>query len=242
MMRGFDIQDRPSPSYDNRGEAVSMIVLHYTGMPSTDASLGRLCNSMSQVSCHYLVGETGNVFRLVNEDRRAWHAGEAHWRGETDINARSIGIELQNPGHQGGYKNFADPQIHMLIDMLRDILSRYDIPARNIVGHAEIAPMRKDDPGERFPWQRLAESDIGLWHGLSTNAGGASVDWSDIAAVTELQEKLIALGFDLVPYGTYSTETEAAVKAFQRHWQQGHASGMADQQTVAILDALLDKI
>ena len=175
--------DRPSPNFGPRksGGAVDMLVLHYTGMASAEASLDRLCDPEAQVSAHYLIDEVGAVYHLVDEEMRAWHAGLAYWRGETDVNSRSIGIELQNTGHDGGLPDFPELQIEALITLSREILMRYPIPPIGIVGHSDIAPDRKQDPGERFPWQRLADAGIGVFP-----KAGLSTDRSLDALLTEI--------------------------------------------------------
>lgn len=151
--------DCPSPnSGGRRGRAVSLIIIHYTGMISCEASLERLCDEQSEVSAHYLIDEDGVIFRLVPEDRRAWHAGASQWRGETDVNSVSIGIELQNPGHEHGYRDFPDAQIISLIALIKDIRSRHPIAPEQVIGHEDVAPGRKCDPGDKFPWARLRRS------------------------------------------------------------------------------------
>ncbi|MGE4529478.1 MAG: N-acetylmuramoyl-L-alanine amidase, partial [Rhodospirillaceae bacterium] len=156
--------DPASPNHDARpaGAPVDMLVLHYTGMETAAAALARLCDPAAKVSAHYLIDEDGAVHALVAEDRRAWHAGVSAWRGEADVNARSIGIELVNPGHEFGYRDFPARQIDALADLCREILARHPIPPRNVVGHSDVAPRRKTDPGERFPWPALAKLGIGL--------------------------------------------------------------------------------
>jgi len=156
---------RPSPNHNERptGTAINMLVLHYTGMKSCEAALGRLCDENAQVSAHYLIDEDGTLYHLVDESRRAWHAGVSSWRGITDVNAHSIGIELVNPGHEHGYRDFPEVQMVALIDLCKDVLSRHAIPAQNVVGHSDVAPERKQDPGELFDWQRLASNGIGMW-------------------------------------------------------------------------------
>ena len=155
----------PSPNFDDRPEvtAIDMLVLHYTGMPTANDALARLCDPAAQVGAHYMIDEDGTVHALIPEDKRAWHAGVSFWRGETDINGRSIGIELVNPGHEFGYRPFPDAQIEALILLAKGILRRHAIPPRNVVGHSDIAPSRKTDPGELFEWKRLAAEGIGLW-------------------------------------------------------------------------------
>ena len=156
-----------SPNFDARppGARIDMLVLHYTGMVSAEAAIERLCDPAAKVSAHYLIDEDGAVRRLVDENHRAWHAGEASWRGKSDINARSLGIELVNPGHEFGYRPFPEAQMAALEALAQDILARHTIEARNVVGHSDVAPRRKTDPGELFDWRRLAEAGIGLWPG-----------------------------------------------------------------------------
>ena len=155
--------EAPSPNFDGRTAPPSMIVLHYTGMQSGQAALDRLCDAAARVSAHYLVEEDGRVFRLVAEERRAWHAGASFWRGRRNVNGDSIGIEIVNPGHEWGYRPFPAVQVEAVIALLADIRTRWTIEDRDIVGHSDIAPNRKEDPGELFPWAALAEAGHGLW-------------------------------------------------------------------------------
>ena len=161
----IDAIHRPSPNFGDRarGGAIDMVVLHYTGMETTEDALYRLCDAGARVSAHYLIDEAGQVYALVGEAFRAWHAGEAAWAGDSDINSRSIGIEIANPGHEYGYRDFPGTQINALISLASDIIQRHGIPASRILGHSDVAPARKQDPGERFPWARLAEAGIGLF-------------------------------------------------------------------------------
>ena len=155
----------PSPNFDDRpdGTPIDMLVIHYTGMPTARDALERMCYAGARVSAHYMIDEDGTVYALVDEEKRAWHAGVSEWRGHTDINTRSIGIELVNPGHEFGYRSFPDAQMAALIALAREILNRHPIPPRNVVGHSDVAPRRKTDPGELFDWKRLAAEGIGLW-------------------------------------------------------------------------------
>src|SRR5579859_4450701 len=156
--------EMPSPNHDDRGGApIDMLVLHYTGMKTAKAALDRLCDPVAKVSAHYTIDEEGTVYAHVAEARRAWHAGAAYWAGATDINARSIGIELVNPGHEFGYRDFAEDQIAALTTLCHSILMRHPIPSWRVLGHSDVAPARKQDPGELFPWARLAKAGIGLW-------------------------------------------------------------------------------
>ena len=153
----------PSPNFDARTAPPDMLVLHYTGMPTGEEALARLRDPEAKVSAHYVVEEDGRVFALVPEERRAWHAGRSFWKGQTDINGASIGLEIVNPGHEFGYRPFPDAQIAAVMALVADVRSRWMVPDVNIVGHSDVAPDRKDDPGELFPWKRLAEAGHGLW-------------------------------------------------------------------------------
>jgi len=207
--------DWRSANFNSRdGQSVDMLVLHYTGMETGRAALERLCNPAAEVSAHYLIEEDGAVFRLVDETERAWHAGVASWRGEANINSRSVGIELVNPGHEFGYRNFSEAQYRALIPLCRDIVARHDIPARNVVGHSDVAPVRKQDPGERFDWQRLAGEGVGMWPAASAEA----------CADADVSRLLADIGYDV------SDET-AALTAFQRHFRPAIVDGVADDET-----------
>jgi N-acetylmuramoyl-L-alanine amidase len=213
------IAARPSPNFDARPDAVriDMLVLHYTGMIGAEAALDRLCDPAAKVSAHYLVDEDGSVYGLVPENKRAWHAGIAYWRGHRDINARSIGIELANPGHEFGYRDFTAPQMAALTDLARAILARHPIPASNILGHSDIAPDRKLDPGERFDWRGLAGRGIGLW----PSAEGAAQD-----------------AFELLGACGYDTATRQVVAAFQRRYRPRRIDGRLDDETRALVAGL----
>ncbi len=216
----------PSPNFGPRhAAAVDMLVLHYTGMPSAGEALARLCDPAAGVSAHYLVDEDGSVHALVAEAERAWHAGVASWRGGTDVNSRSIGIELVNPGHEFGYRAFPAAQIDALMELGRGILGRHPIPARNVVGHSDVAPTRKEDPGELFPWPRLHSGGLGLW----------PFDGDERAAVPA-PESAAAL---LAGYGYDVADLAAAVTAFQRHFRPGRLDGRLDEETAGRLLRLL---
>ncbi len=166
-MKKVKLVDNPSPNFDERGRDVDMIILHYTGMISAKEALGRLCDPVAKVSCHYLVDEDGTIFALVPEGKRAYHAGVGAWKGESDLNARSIGVEIANPGHEWGYRKFPARQIEMTIALVRDIRSRRAVPLNRILGHSDVAPQRKEDPGELFPWGKFAAEGqaIGRYNG-----------------------------------------------------------------------------
>ena len=214
-----------SPNFNDRpdGVSVDMLVLHYTGMPNAEAALGRLCDPAAKVSAHYMIDEDGTVHALVAEDKRAWHAGVACWRGETDVNGRSVGIELANPGHEFGYRPFPEAQMAALVVLAGDILARHPVLPGNVVGHADVAPARKQDPGELFDWQRLAAADIGLWPEASVKTNVAPGDAADM----------------LARYGYDVTDLSAAITAFQRHFRPAQIDGTTDAETVSLLQALL---
>jgi N-acetylmuramoyl-L-alanine amidase len=220
----------PSPNHDDRPAAtpIDMLVLHYTGMTSAAEAIERLADPRAKVSAHYLIDEDGRVVRMVAETRRAWHAGVASWRGQTDVNARSIGIELVNPGHEFGYRAFPDAQIAALTALAHDILGRHAIPPRNVVGHSDVAPTRKTDPGELFPWADLSAEGIGLWPG---GAGASDLDTADGSAA----DLLGRFGYD-------TDDLAAAIAAFQRHFRPRLIDGVADRETMARLQRLLELV
>ena len=227
----------PSANFgERRAGAVDMLVLHYTGMESAAAAREWLCDQRSGVSAHYLVDEDGAVFALVGEEMRAWHAGLASWAGESDINSRSIGIEIHNRGHAGGLPDYPGRQIDAVIALCASVLARHPVAPARVLAHSDVAPGRKADPGEKFPWLRLAGAGIGLWAApdgpdeeevLEPGMGGA--------VVRELQGALSRFGYGLDVTGTYDERTRAAVAAFQRHWRPARVDGRADGSTRAQL-------
>lgn len=226
--------DDPSSNFDERDQAVPLryIVLHYTGMPTRDAALKRLCSPASKVSAHYLIDEEGRVFRLVDESKRAWHAGKSFWRGITDINSASIGIELVNPGHAFGYAPFPPAQIAALHELLGDIVKRNKVNPRSaLLGHADIAPGRKEDPGELFPWQDLAHAGFGRW---------PKPEPGDYAPIREAEEQslLRAIGYACPESGLYDPATRFALLAFQRRYEPENLTGTPERETIARLRAL----
>ena len=231
--------EAPSPNFEARKSPPDMVVLHYTGMPTGEAALERLRDPASKVSSHYLVEEDGRVFRLVPEERRAWHAGVSFWKGETDINGRSLGIEIVNPGHEFGYRPFPEAQVSAVIALLADIRSRWTVEDGFIVGHSDVAPDRKDDPGELFPWKRLAEAGHGLWAEPPAAPGAPLGEGEEGAGVFALQAGFTRLGYDSAPSGRFDAHTTAVVRAFQRHWRPDKVDGIADGETRARLIALL---
>lgn len=232
----------PSPNFDARLAPPDMIVLHYTGMTTGEAALARLTDPASRVSAHYLVEEDGRVFALVAEPRRAWHAGEAFWGGATDINGVSIGVEMVNPGHEFGYRPFPDRQIEAVVELIAGIRSRWTIPDARILGHSDVAPGRKEDPGELFPWKRLAQSGQGLWVEPPPAPGPPLRGGEDGVGVLALQAALGRLGYRRPSTGLFDSDTAAIVRAFQRHWVQTRVDGVADGDTRARLMALLRRV
>jgi len=219
-----------SPNHgDRRDRAPDCIVLHYTGMPTAEGALAQLCNPKAEVSAHYFVFEDGRVAQLVPEERRAWHAGRSSWFDDTDLNSASIGVEIVNPGHDGGLPPFPDAQIDAVIALCRDVIARHAIAPERILAHSDIAPGRKVDPGEKFPWARLAAAGVGLWRepapdmpGLALGSGATG------AAVSSLQRDLRALGYGLEETGHYDARTKTVVEAFQRRWRPQRIDGVAD--------------
>jgi N-acetylmuramoyl-L-alanine amidase len=229
----------PSPNFDARLRPPDLIVLHYTGMIDGPAALARLTDPQAKVSAHYMVEEDGRVFALVPEERRAWHAGKSFWRGETDINAASIGVEIVNPGHEFGYRPFPGAQIATVIDLLVEVRSRWTIPDDRILGHSDVAPHRKTDPGELFPWKRLAEAGHGLWVEPSPAPGAPLAEGDEGLGVFTLRSGLARLGYDCPRTGAYDADLAVIVRAFQRHWRPERVDGVADGETRARLMALL---
>jgi N-acetylmuramoyl-L-alanine amidase len=231
--------EAPTPNFDARRAPPDMVLLHYTGMQTGAEAIARLCDPEARVSAHYVVEEDGRVFRLAAEERRCWHAGKSFWKGEADINAVSIGVEIVNPGHEWGYRPFPDPQVEAVIGLLDAVRSRWTIPNARILGHSDVAPSRKEDPGELFPWKRLAEAGHGLW--VEPNpAPGAPLAVGDTGpGVFALQAGLTRMGYDNAPSGAYDEETATNVRAFQRHWRQETVDGIADGETRARLVHLL---
>jgi N-acetylmuramoyl-L-alanine amidase len=231
----------PSPNHGPRAPQLTtdILLLHYTGTTDTAAALGCLCNPVAQVSCHYIIDESGEIGQLVPEARRAWHAGVSSWEGETDINSRSIGIEISNGGHSLGYPDFPDAQIDAVIALCRDIIARHHIRADRVLAHSDVAPGRKIDPGEKFPWERLHRSGIGMWVAPTPHAPPALELGDRGEAVADLQSALARYGFGIKRTGIYDEATVAMVTAFQRHFRCALVDGRADRSTIDALEALL---
>jgi N-acetylmuramoyl-L-alanine amidase len=235
----MDLIAAPSPNLDARVRPPDMILMHYTGMTTGEAAIERLRDPAAKVSAHYVVEEDGRVFALVPEERRAWHAGRAFWKGERDINGCSIGVEIVNPGHEFGYRDFPDAQIAAVIALTDEIRTRWSVPDARILGHADVAPDRKEDPGELFPWKRLAEAGHGLWAEPAAAPGPPLAEGEEGTGVFALQAGLARLGYETPPSGKYEPTTTAIVRAFQRHWRPARVDGVADGETRARLIALL---
>jgi N-acetylmuramoyl-L-alanine amidase len=202
-------------------------------MRSGEAALDRLIDAEAKVSAHYMIDEDGSIYRLVDEDRRAWHAGVSAWAGSTDVNGRSIGIELVNPGHEFGYRAFPEPQMAALIDLAQSILARHPIPASRVLGHSDVAPARKQDPGELFDWPRLARAGIGLWPERAAPR---------TAPVGEVQALLARFGYEVPQSGALDEATAAVIAAFQRHFRPARFDGVPDADTIGRLDALIARL
>ncbi|MDF1733737.1 MAG: N-acetylmuramoyl-L-alanine amidase [Minwuia sp.] len=234
------IRDHLSPNHDDRkGAAVDMLVLHYTDTPDAATALGLLTDPDTRVSAHYLIESDGLVHALVAEDRRAWHAGVASWCGAADINACSIGIELQNRGHSSvgpdGPEAYPEPQIAALVGLVRDIRRRHTIPDRRILGHSDVAPRRKQDPGAHFPWARLAGAGIGLWSSVTGPAAPAAPGPTapELLDVGQVQAALARIGYGLRVDGIAGEETQSVIAAFQQHFLPDQVTGTADADTVS---------
>lgn len=238
----IDCRDHPSPNCEPRpaGRAPDMLILHYTATESAAFAIRWLANPASKVSCHYVVDDDGGITRMVPEELRAWHAGVSYWRGERDINNRSIGIEIQNVGPSGGYPDFPEAQMRAVVALSADIVRRHRIAPEHVLAHSDVAPFRKIDPGEKFDWARLAIAGAGIWvepeppgHDRPLGLGSAGTE------VAELQSLLAAWGYDCPATGIFDAATETIVKAFQLHWRPARADGRGDASTLSSLRRLL---
>ena len=215
-----------SPNFDARDQPIDMLVLHYTGMKTGAEALARLCDPEARVSAHYTIDRDGRVYRHVPEEMRAWHAGVSYWAGQKNVNGRSVGIEIVNPGHEFGYVPFADVQIAALIDLADEIVQRHKIPANRVLGHSDVAPARKQDPGELFPWKCLAEYDLGIWpNGVASTLN------------EPFEKALCRFGYGVAP--TADASLRDVIAAFQRHFRPSCINGIADAECEAVLGALL---
>ncbi|MGM4921276.1 N-acetylmuramoyl-L-alanine amidase [Tardiphaga robiniae] len=232
----------PSPNFGerNKGLVPDMIVLHYTGMPDPEGAIARLCSAGTDVSAHYIVLEDGRIVQTVPEAKRAWHAGVGFWAGEEDINSCSIGIEIINRGHDWGYPDFPSRQIAAVTALCRGIMLRHDLQPHRVLGHSDVSPSRKKDPGEKFPWHSLANSGVGHWvmpapivRGETMKLGTAGDD------VLALQHALARYGYGIETDGQYNAPTMEVVTAFQRHFRPERVDGLVDHSTLTTLQALL---
>ena len=223
-------RDHPSPNHDARpgGILPDTLVLHYTGMRSAEAALARLCDPAAKVSAHYLVDEDGTVFTLVPEHERAWHAGRSWWRGLSGLNDASVGVEIVNPGHEWGYRAFPEAQMTAVVDLARGLVARWRIPPWQVVAHSDIAPDRKEDPGELFDWRRLAAAGVGFWPDGEDETAGSSGDEAEARAL------LAEIGYPLEDQGVPFAK---ALAAFQRRFRQGRVDGLPDPGSISRLRA-----
>lgn len=253
----LNIIQTPSPNFNERPCAIDAIIIHYTDMVSAEAALAWLTNPTSQVSAHYLIDEGGQIYQMVNQEHRAWHAGESYWQGRTNLNDCSIGIELANPGHSHGYTPFPEAQIDALIELCLEIQERWNIPGNRILGHSDIAPQRKQDPGHLFPWEKLAAAGLGIWPAPRQESGwGELIDMLLQFAYESgpLVHALFAFQHHFQPHkmqrekkfmqmlsqiGYDTTSPEHALLAFQRHFQPHKVDGVADQETYALLQRII---
>jgi N-acetylmuramoyl-L-alanine amidase len=229
-----------SPNHNERRTGIDMLVLHYTGMPDAASALARLTDPRAEVSSHYLVDREGMIFTLVPETRRAWHAGASSWHGATDLNSRSIGIEIDHPGHDGGNPAFGEAQIEAVIGLCRDVLTRWPIPPARVLAHSDIAPRRKQDPGENFAWGKLHRAGIGHYVEPAPMSEGPIIGIGDDGdKVEELQRLLAGYGYAVEITGAYGVQMQGVVEAFQRHFRQARVDGQADVSTVETLRRLV---
>jgi len=216
------------------------VILHYTGMPSSEAAIALLCDPKAEVSSHYVIEEAGRIVQLAPESRRAWHAGISSWRGIADMNSASIGVEICNAGHDGGLPAYPDAQIQSVIALCLDIAIRHAVLPERFLAHSDIAPSRKRDPGENFPWRKLAQAGVGRWEEAGApHAASEFGRGQEGPHVRALQTMLALYGYGLHASGVYDRDTEVVVAAFQRHFRPARVDGMADASTVGLLRKLL---
>ena len=236
---------RKSPNFNNRPDQgdIDMLVLHYTGMKTAEAALERMCDPKFEVSAHYMIDEDGAVYQLVAEEYRAWHAGRSYWRGKEALNDNSIGIEIVNPGHEHGYRDFPDIQMNSVLELSKQIINRHNIPAYNVVAHSDIAPDRKEDPGELFDWKLLYDNGIGLWSDFSTGNNKILLKSGDIGKdVLLMKEMLAKLGYKIDINNILCKNTEIVIKAFKRHYCPEYCNNNWDVVADNVLKDLLEQI
>jgi N-acetylmuramoyl-L-alanine amidase len=236
---------QPSPNHGERagGRKPDMLLLHYTGMGTAESAIDWLCREESQVSSHYFVYEDGRVVQLVPEERRAWHAGKGSWHQQGDINSQSIGIEIANAGHPGGLPEFPDIQIQAVIELCRDCGDRWSIVPERVLGHSDVSPIRKVDPGEKFPWGKLHAAGVGHWVQPTPITGGRFFQKGDVGQPVEALQSMLSLyGYATEINGEFSDQLEGDVAAFQRHFRQERVDGIADFSTIDTLHRLLSAL
>lgn len=236
---------RASPNTNERRDDIrpDILLLHYTGMADGEVAVRWLCMEKSQVSCHYLIHEDGRIVQMVREGARAWHAGAGSWKGRDDINSRSIGIEIVNPGHEHGYRAFPAVQIAAVTALSKEIVERWAIPSERVLAHADVAPARKQDPGELFPWAELAAAGVGHYVAPAPITGGRYFGRGDQGEpVTAYQSLLAAYGYEVEPGGAFDEATVFATLAFQRHFRPAKVDGVADMSTISTLHRLLTRL
>ena len=235
------ITKKSSPNFDERKSKIDIIVIHYTGMQSFEEALEHLCKPSSKVSSHYLINSSGDVYLLVDEEKRAWHAGVSYWSGNIDVNSSSIGIELVNPGHEFGYEIFSESQMTSLEVLIKSLINNYNIPLYNIVGHSDIAPLRKKDPGELFNWKRLAKKNLSIWpNKLSTSFSKNIKIGNKSNSILQVQEFLSEIGYKITKDGFFSEETKLVLMAFQRRFRCHKVDGLFDDETGSMIKSIYD--
>lgn len=236
----------PSPNIEPRtnGTTPSILLLHYTGMSSAAKALDWLSRPESRVSCHYVLDTDGCITQMVAEEHRAWHAGVSFWQGATDINSASIGIEIQNPGHEDGYPPFPEAQMRAVAALSRDICQRHAIPPHRVLAHSDVAPRRKIDPGEQFDWSFLAREGVGHWvDPLPVKARDPGIGIGHTGPLVEIMQQMLSqYGYDVRISGEYDPHLEFALKAFQRHFRPERVDGRIDQSTITTLERLLEAL
>lgn len=241
--RPFPCEEKPSPNFNERPEGlINLLVMHYTGMVSGAAALQRMCDPKAQVSAHYMVEENGEIFQLVADEKRAWHAGISCWRGRAALNDSSIGIEIVNPGHEFGYTEFPDKQMESVLELSQYLVEKYKIEPRNVVGHSDIAPLRKEDPGELFDWKGLAWEGVGLWPEVKKVKNPSEMllcPGDEDVGVARMQKMLSEYGYHIRVDGYYGSKTEQIIKAFKRHFVPEYLNVVWDNIAEAKLKRLL---
>jgi len=234
--------DTPSPNFDERTLPISLLVLHYTGMETGVIALERMCDPEAKVAAHYMVEEDGRVFRLIDESKRAWHAGVSSWGGETNINSASIGIEIVNGGHDFGLPDFPSEQIKAVISLCQDVMKRNNISDFGVVAHSDIAPTRKQDPGEKFPWAKLADANIGIWPEVKTKDQRILLSKQDNHEnqIKRVQGALKYLGYGIGVNGNLDSATLSVIETFQRRYRPFKVDGLLDVETLALLTLLVN--